>query len=297
MSASNNIEARSEFQKLQKPDLIWLTDNGSLKPDATLALRKLCQATSEILGQPIEPVSLLHSSKIGPELLHGEQARTFERSIKAAYEAGQKHVRIQPLFFGPSAALTEYLPERLRILLKKRPELQVDIAPALVPEKGPTPDWLLEVLSSHAEALLSDHPEIKHWLLVDHGSPRQEVAAVRDRVAADFQSHWKRSHADHAVYPASMERRDGDEYSFCDPLLERAPSHYDIKSGEIGVLMLFFLPGRHAGPCGDVAEIIEGVEYENSALKLHMSPLFAEHSKLAEALAKKIQSELQQVAS
>ena len=292
MNVSNNLEADSEFQKLQKPDLIWLTDNGSLKPDATLALRKLCAATSAALGETVAPVSLLHSSKIDPELLNGEQAKVFERETKAVYEAGKTHIRVQPLFFGPSAALTDYLPSRLRVLTKKRPDLKVDIAPALVPEDAEAPAWLFEILESHAQALMAQHLNIKHWLLVDHGSPRKEVAEIRDRLAKEFGKRWQQNFPDHAVYPASMERRDGEEYAFCDPLLENAPKFYGIAEGEIGVLMLFFLPGRHAGPCGDVAEIIEGVEAETPGLKMHMSPLFAEHPKLAEALADKIRREL-----
>ncbi|MGB0371742.1 MAG: sirohydrochlorin chelatase [Opitutales bacterium] len=288
MIQDNNSAFAGEFHKSSESELFWLTDNGSLRPEATLMLRALSKDVSQRLGREVLPVSLLHSSKIDPELLDGKPAQTFERSVKAAYEAGKKNINIQPLFFGPSAALTEYLPERIRILSKKREGLKVEIARPLVQRGENTPDWLLDILEDFAHQLKRDHPEIKNWLLVDHGSPRKEVAEVRDRIAEDFNTRWRANHPGERVKPASMERREGEAYAFCDPLLENAPEAYGFEGGAVGVLMLFFLPGRHAGPCGDVAEIIEGVEERMPGLKLYMSPLFSEHPKLAQVLAERI---------
>ena len=141
----------------------------------------------------MHPVSLLHSSKIDPEKIEGIAAKTPERSTKAAYEAGQNEIWLQPLFFGPSAALIEYLPERVRILTGKRPELSVRIASSLIPHPASiTPSWVLEILSDHANALRMADPNIQKWFLVDDGLPRKEVAEVRDRVSADFGAFWKK---------------------------------------------------------------------------------------------------------
>ena len=56
--------------------------------------------------------------------------------------------------------------------------------------------FLLDILADHAVDLKKRHPEINKWLLVDHGSPRKEVAAVRDRIAADFADYWHETHPD-----------------------------------------------------------------------------------------------------
>ncbi|MEM7671750.1 MAG: cobalamin biosynthesis protein CbiX [Verrucomicrobiota bacterium] len=288
MIDNTNRTIEGEFHDSLQADLIWLTDNGSLRPEATLSLRRLSMGVSQKLGREVSPVSLLHSSKIDPERLGGIEAKTFERSVKAAYEADRNNIWIQPLFFGPSAALTEYLPERIRVLSKKRPGLQVKIAPALVPNDAETPRWMLEVLGDFACMLLEKHPEISQWILLDHGSPKQAVAEVRDRVAADFKKFWSQKFPEHRVSPASMERRDGDAYAFSEPLLENVPIACECQQGDVGVLMLFFLPGRHAGPHGDVANIIKGVEERFPRLRMHMSALFCEHPKLVDILAEKI---------
>jgi hypothetical protein len=79
-----------------------------------------------------------------------------------------------------------------------------------------------------------------------------------------------------------MERREGPEYAFNEPLLatalQRAP-------GDVIILMLFLLPGRHAGPDGDVATIAK--EHAKPGAQVHMSPLLATHPRLLELLVKR----------
>ena len=58
---------------------IFLVDNGSLRPDATFALRALASALSGHLDKVIEPVSLLHSHKIAAKDLAGEPATIVKR--------------------------------------------------------------------------------------------------------------------------------------------------------------------------------------------------------------------------
>jgi hypothetical protein len=72
-----------------------------------------------------------------------------------------------------------------------------------------------------------------------------------------------------------MERREGAEYDFNEPLLEHALQQ---AKGEAVILMLFLLPGRHAGPDGDVATIAK--EHAPAGLRWKLSPLLGTHFSL-----------------
>ena len=50
---------------------IFLVDNGSLAPEATLQLRGIASALSMEMGHPVEAVSLLHSHKVDASALDG----------------------------------------------------------------------------------------------------------------------------------------------------------------------------------------------------------------------------------
>ena len=57
--------------------LTLLVDNGSLVPAATLALRGLAEKLAARIRQPVEPVSLLHSSGVPAEKLGGTPAEAY----------------------------------------------------------------------------------------------------------------------------------------------------------------------------------------------------------------------------
>ena len=57
----------------QRPD-IYLIDNGSLRPDATLFLRRLASVLSLRSGYMVEQVSLLHSHKVPADQMGGQEA-------------------------------------------------------------------------------------------------------------------------------------------------------------------------------------------------------------------------------
>lgn len=87
------------------------------------------------------------------------------------------------------------------------------------------------------------------------------------------------------VAGCSMERRDGSEYDFNEPLLERlvgAIPPFDM--GEVIVAMAFCLPGRHAGPGGDVAEILATARERNPGLHTLTTPLLATQPLVLELL-------------
>jgi sirohydrochlorin ferrochelatase len=193
--------------------LILLVDNGSLEPAATLGLRELAGKLAAKVGQPVEPVSLLHSSGIDPALLEGRRAEILFPSLERRLASGQNEFVVLPLFFGPSRALTDYLPENLARIREKFPALRLRVA---APLHAPGDDRLARILADQVLAALAEFPS-EHVVVVDHGSPVATVTAVRNELAEQvgrlLGSRVTR------VAPASMERRPGPEYDFCNPLL------------------------------------------------------------------------------
>src|ERR1700710_2332653 len=116
---------------MPQPPLTLLVDNGSLQPAATFALRELASQLGERLKQRVEAVSLLHSSGIDPQLLGGNPAEILFPALERRLEGGQNEFIVVPLFFGPSQALTVYVPDNLGRLRAKFPKLRVTVAPHL----------------------------------------------------------------------------------------------------------------------------------------------------------------------
>jgi hypothetical protein len=110
-------------------------------------------------------------------------------------------------------------------------------------------------------------------LLCDHGSPIPEVTACRNALAASLREELGLKPEE--LIACSMERREGSEYDFNEPLLEHA---LQSARGDAVILMLFLLPGRHAGPEGDVATIAK--EHAPAGLRWKLSPLLGTHYSL-----------------
>lgn len=254
-----------------------LVDNGSLEPAATLGLRALAAKLAERVGQRVEPISLLHSSAVPAEKLGGTAAEILEPALERRLAAGQTDFLVVPLFFGPSGALTDYLPKRLAHLREKHPALTVRVAAPLFAAGD---DRLARILADQVRALGSPARRVA---LVDHGSPARAVTDVRNELSCQLAGQLGPAYT---VAPASMERREGTAYDFCEPLLERLLRSPGWNEGEVVVAMQFLLPGRHAGPAGDVAEICAAAETASSgALRTAMTGLVAEHPLLVEILA------------
>jgi hypothetical protein len=75
---------------------IFLVDNGSYEPAATLALRGLAQEVGKLIGQEVRPVSTMHSTKIDPALLGGVPAVIFEGAVQQAKARGHRRDRGHP---------------------------------------------------------------------------------------------------------------------------------------------------------------------------------------------------------
>lgn len=257
--------------------LSLLMDNGSLEPAATLGLRGLAAKLGERIGQRVEPVSLLHSSAVPAERLEGTPAEILEPALERRIAAGYGAFLVVPLFFGPSGALTDYLPKRLAHLRTKHPTLNVKVAAPLFVTGD---DRLARILADQVRTLNSTS---RHVALVDHGSPARAVNDVRNELAGQLAGLLG---PDFTVAPSSMERRKGADYDFCEPLLERLLRLPGWNAGEVIVAMQFLLPGRHAGPDGDVAQVCREAEAASGgALQTTMTGLVGEHPLLIDILA------------
>jgi sirohydrochlorin ferrochelatase len=250
---------------------ILLVDNGSLQPAATLQLRLLSKEVGRLLEETVHPVSVLHSHKIDPALLEGQPAVIFEQAVQQAKTNGITELIILPLFIGPSLAITEYLPKVFaeanagKMKLSIRDQL---FGPELV-------------------TMLSDNLKASGWTkgggtvyLCDHGSPIREVTRCRDFFAVSLRNQLGLK--DDELIACSMERREGAEYDFNEPLLEDALQQ---AKGDAVILMLFLLPGRHAGSDGDVATIAK--EHAPDGLGWKLSPLLGTHPALPALLVRR----------
>ncbi len=265
------------------PLKVFLIDNGSLRPQATCALRDLASRLSARGEWSVEAVSLLHSHKIDPAALGGVPATIVRRRLRECIEAGGRHFIMLPLFLGPSSAIRDYLPELIEEARQATPDLAVLIADPLVGKDVMAPDpRLAEILADHVRATMAAQQLLRPVVaLVDHGTPVPAVNQVRNAVAAQLSARL--GEAVTQVIASSMERREGPAYAFNEPLLENVGAA--VAPGSVCIVALFFLlPGRHAGAGGDVAEICEGLIERAVFTEVYTTPLLGEHPLLLEIL-------------
>ena len=243
---------------------ILLVDNGSYEPAATLGLRDLAKSVSFLTKQEVRPVSTMHSTKIDPALLGGQPAVIFDQAVQEAKADGIDELVVLPLFIGPSRAITEYIP---KVFADAQPgAMKLTIRePLFGPELT---DMLIDNLKSTGWTKGSGTV-----LLCDHGSPIPEVTRCRNFFASSIRTQLGLK--DDELIACSMERREGAEYDFNEPLLEHA---LQSAKGDAVILMLFLLPGRHAGGDGDVATIAK--EHAPAGLRWKLSPLLGTHPAL-----------------
>lgn len=250
-----------------------------------MSLRQVASALSGKTGTPIHPVSLLHSTRVDPAELEGEPAQIFEPFLKSQRKQGVSNFLVVPFFFGHSAAIYEYLPQRVVELANSWPELEVRVAPSMVNLNDRNDRGVAQIL---AELVLRKTEEAglkkPAVTLVDHGTPRVAVNQVRNLLAEQLRDVLGDRAS--AVEPSSMERREGAEYDFNEPLLENLLGSAGFDR-EVVLAMLFSSPGRHAGPGGDIAQICEAAEQRGANLRTHMSDLFACHPGVVELLARR----------
>lgn len=265
---------------------VLLMDNGSLEPASTLQLRRLAAELEKRIGVRVDPVSLAHSAKVPAAELGGRPAELFEPALDRAITEGAREIVVAPLFVGPSHAVVRHVPAVVAERVKTHADvgLQVRIAaPLFVP--GET--RLAEILADHVREEIgavggAEKPRVA---VVDHGSPSRAVTEVRDRVAEQVRAMLGDGAAE--VAACSMERRPGDEFAFNEPLLETLLARDGWRDGPLIVALLFIGPGKHAGPDGDVAQIVRRVRAENMDT-VRFTRVMGTHPRLGEILADRV---------
>lgn len=270
---------------------ILLVDNGSRRAASTLNLRQLAAQLGQSLGERIEPLSLLHSDAAPLDELGGQPAELLEAGLRARLAAGVRHFVLLPLFFGPSRALTDFIPGLARQLAETHGPFRLDLAPPLCPLPRGEPR-LIDILRQNLrQADGGRDPRALRVVLVDHGSPLPEVSAVRHWLAKGLAEQLG---PEVELHEAVMERREGARYDFNGILLEDRLHQLAAADAHRPILlsMLFLSPGRHAGPGGDIADICTRVRAAHPDLNIAMAPLVGSHPLLLEILASRLRETL-----
>ncbi len=269
--------------------IIFIADNGSVRPAATLQLRQLAKNLSHKTGHTIYPVSFQHAHRIPAAKLNGQPAQMLYDFLADQLQQGQRDFILLPLFFGDSKALSSFVPEQVDALTQQFGVFRLQVAQVIYPL--PQGECLLaDIIYDHAiETALKQSIPLNNVVLVDHGSPLPRVTEVRKHLAQQVQ---QRLPEPVELEQAVMERREGSEYDFNGDLLQQWLVD-KARSGETSaiVILQFFLPGKHAGEGGDIVDICDEVMAQYSPFKIAISPLISEHP----GLLKILQIRLQQV--
>ncbi len=257
---------------------IALIDNGSLEPEAHEGLRSAAAAIGERAGVAVEAVSWRHSGGIPPGTLQGGPAWTLAPWIRSRVAGGEREFLIVPFFISPQGAVGSALRRDLESLRAETGGIDFSISGGLAPPvlSGIVADRVLEV--SRAKGLRS--PRV---VVVDHGGPSMASGEVRDRVVREAREALGPDAGPMAA--ASMESPKGPGFEFSRPLLAEALSAPGVHSGDVVVAPLFLLPGRHAGPGGDLERICRDAEARSPGLHCHLTGLVGSHPVAAETLA------------
>jgi sirohydrochlorin ferrochelatase len=259
------------LQELKKKELgeyeMILFDNGSLQPESIKAFRKFTKKINSQTGLSVSCSGLLHSYKIPKEAIDNEPALKLEDLIRQKISQGSKHFLLIPFFIGPSLAFTDYLPKVLNKIKEQHSDTSFKIAPPLAGTEEEPDRRLSESFCENIRSLLIKNNIPNHSkiaiALVDHGSPAPQVTNVRNKVCHQIAEtlshsinykHWQ-------TEAFSMERREGIEYDFNEPLLEKIGTKYKFTPDALIIAMLFLLPGRHASEDGDVHQIVQKTNF------------------------------------
>jgi sirohydrochlorin ferrochelatase len=126
--------------------------------------------------------------------------------------------------------------------------------------------------------------------VVDHGTPLRSVNAVRELITQqvyDLLGPFAR-----VVAACSMERRPEKEYDFNEPLLEKLFNDPDFSNGKVIVAKMFLLPGRHAGPGGDIEQITRAALGRHPKLKIALTETLGSHPGLVGILQERLEQGL-----
>lgn len=266
---------------------ILLIDNGSSRADSTLRLRRLAAALGERLGARVHPVSLQHADRVPADVLAGVPADILGPFLRRKLADGERDFLAVPLFFGPSRALSHFVPDIAAELAAELGPFRLRVAPPLCPLPAGEPA-LIQILADQARAAAqAQQAPLRRVVLVDHGSPLPEVSAVRQWLAEGLRGHLGDGVE---LREAVMERRPDPAYDFNGPLLAEVLEDLARLDPQTPVILalLFIAPGRHAGPGGDIAQICESVVQAHPGFPVYPGPLVGEHPALIRILADRV---------
>jgi hypothetical protein len=258
---------------------VALIDNGSLEPAAHEGLRAAAAAIGDLAGIGVEAVSWKHSDRIAPGGRAGGPSWTLAPWIRARLSEGDRDFLFIPFFISPQGAIGSALRGDLEDLAGEAGGFGFSFTRGLA-DGGALAAVLADRVREAVEAGGLVRPAV---IVVDHGGPSRASAAVRDAAADAVRELLGDSVR--LVAAASMEAPDGPEFDFSRPLLRDALSSPGLDSGDVLIAPLFLLPGRHAGPDGDLARIARAARRRAPGLRCHFAGLVGSHPRAIEALS------------
>ena len=269
-----------------KLPICLLVDNGSPRPEAIFSLRRVAQKLSIETEFEVLPVGLLHSNKIKVSDLDDIKAETIGTFLTSPRGKNEKSLLILPLFLGPSRGITEWLVSRLEEWRREEADRSYQVLDCLHVDG----DYRLAMALAGGINNLIDREDLSNprVAMVDHGTPIAEVNRVREQVGANLRKLQNYSESEFST--CSMERREGDQYSFNEPLLEGLLLKWGQEgSRDVVVALFFLLSGRHAGEGGDLAKICENASSLFPQMKIYQTNPMAEHDIVFSILKEKLE--------
>ena len=172
----------------------------------------------KITGFSVMPCGIMHSHKVDTSKLQGQPGMSLESFFLSKEAEVAKKLSFVPMFIGPSLAITDWLPEKLTEWSQNGNERKFSIADCIYKKKD---DRIAKALTEYVVDLIPQFIPVKPFLiLVDHGTPILEVNLVREEIG--YLLEKKLANQISGFSTACMERREGTQYDFNDPLLEIA---------------------------------------------------------------------------
>ena len=255
--------------------IVALVDNGSLEPAAHRTLRGVATALSTRTGINVHPVSWKHSDRIREPEPGQVHAWTMAPFLRAMVALGQREFVFIPYFISPQGAIGSALFRDLEKLQRELGDFDFTFTDGLA-ARGVLPAIVADRVRSCIKANELITPPL---IVVDHGGPSAESAALRDTLGAQIGGVLKDETARVAV--TSMEGEHP-------PLLSDALRDEAFARGDVVVAPLFLSPGRHAGPNGDLARICRAA----AAPRTHLTDLVGTHPLVVDSFADALRTTL-----
>lgn len=272
-------------EKPQPPSPIGciLMGNGSKQSAAALSARHLATDLNVRLGGhvTVKSASVKYSDKIPLEELEGQPAELARDVLSSMAKGPFTRIVILPHFLGQSQAIDV---TKIGIALEAtQSKALVHMARPLVDTSAINDYRMAHILADKVRQVCAKHDlDTPRVVLCDHGSPMRAVAEGRRHLMAQLQTVLGNKVA--SVTGAAMERRPEPEYDFNGPLLSDVFDQKEYAAGRVVVALLFLLPGKHAGPGGDIATILAEAEKTHPGLQTYMTDVIDCHPVLLDIL-------------